>query len=185
MPLQLRESATRADSDSYLRRVASAMKDQREATSHVEALKSTSIMGGSTAIVILFRMVRTKVLAILLGPAGIGLEAIYDSIISLAKIVVDMGISVSGVRQIASAVGSGSQAKIAATVFTLRWVCLVLGIAGPVFFLVREQVSRLTFGNADHAFDIGLLSVILLLGAVTGGQGALIQGLRRMGISLK
>ena len=104
------------------------MKDQREATSHVEALKSTSIMGGSTAIVILIRMARIKVLAILLGPAGIGLEAIYDSIISLAKIVVDMGISASGVRQIASAVGSGSQATIAATVFTLRRVCLVLGI---------------------------------------------------------
>ena len=153
------------------------MKDQREATSHVEALKSTSIMGGSTAIVILIRMVRTKVLAILLGPAGIGLEAIYDSIISLAKIVVDMGIVASGVRQIASAVGSGSQATIAATVFTLRRVCLVLGIVGAAaLFLMREQVSRFTFGNADHAFDIGLLSVIPLLSALKGGQGALIQG---------
>ena len=158
------------------------MKDQREATSHAEALKSTSIMGGSTAIVILLRMVRTKVLAILLGPAGIGLEAIYDSIISLANIVVDMGIVASGVRQIASAVGSGSQATIAATVFTLRRVCLVLGIVGAAaLFLMREQVSRLTFGNADHAFDIGLLSVILLLSTLESGQSALIRGLRRIG----
>ena len=89
------------------------MEDKREETSYVEALKSTSIIGGSAAIVILIRMVRTKVLAVLLGPAGIGLEAIYDSIISLARIGVDMGISSSGVRQIASAVGSGSQATIA------------------------------------------------------------------------
>ena len=156
------------------------MEDKREATSHVEALKSTSIIGGSTAIVILIRMVRTKVLAILLGPAGIGLEAIYESIISLAKIVVDMGISVSGVRQIASAVGSGNQATIAATVFTLRRLCLVLGIFGAAaLFLMREEVSRLTFGNADHAFDIGLLSVILPLSALERGQGVLIRGLRR------
>jgi enterobacterial common antigen flippase len=83
------------------------MEDKREATSHVEALKSTSIIGGSTAIVILIRMVRTKVLAILLGPAGIGLEALYGSIISLAGIAVNMGISGSGVRVIASAVGQG------------------------------------------------------------------------------
>ena len=158
------------------------MKDQPEATSHVEALKSTSIIGGSTAIVILIRMVRTKVLAILLGPAGIGLEAIYDSIISLARIGVDMGVSSSGVRQIASAVGSGSQATIATTVFTLRRVCLALGLIGAVaLFLAREQVSWVAFGNADHAFDIGLLSVILLFVALTGGQGALLQGMRRIG----
>ena len=158
------------------------MEDKREETSHVEALKSTSIIGGSAAIVILIRMVRTKVLAVLLGPAGIGLEAIYDSIISLARIGVDMGISSSGVRQIASAVGSGSQATIAGTVFTLRRVCLVLGIVGAAaLFFMREQVSRLTFGSADHAFDIGLLSVILLFVALTGGQGALLQGMRRIG----
>ena len=37
------------------------MEDKREETSHAEALKSTSIIGGSTAITILIRMVRTKV----------------------------------------------------------------------------------------------------------------------------
>ena len=158
------------------------MDDKREGSSHAEALKSTSIIGGSTAITILIRMVRTKVLAILLGPAGIGLEAIYDSVISLARIGVDMGISSSGVRQIASAVGSGSQSTIAATVFTLRRVCLLLGLMGTAaLFLTREQVSKLAFGNADHAFDIGLLSVILLFVALTGGQGALLQGMRRIG----
>ena len=147
------------------------MEDKREGTSHVEALKSTSIIGGSTAITILIRMVRTKVLAILLGPAGIGLEAIYDSVISLARIGVDMGISSSGVRQIASAVGSGSQSTIAATVFTLRRVCLLLGLIGAAaLFLTREQVSKLAFGNADHAFDIGLLSVILLFVALRAGR---------------
>src|SRR5262249_33799823 len=128
------------------------------------------------------RMVRTKVLAILLGPGGVGLEAIYDSVISVSRTAVDLGISSSGVRQIASAVGCGSQPVIASTVFTLRRVCLVLGIIGAVaLFLAREPISRLAFGNADHAFAIGLLSVILLFGAVNGGQGALLQGTRRIG----
>ena len=58
----------------------------------------------------------------------------------------------------------------------------MLGIVGAAaLFLIREQVSRLTFGNADHAFDVGLLSVILLFVALTGGQGALLQGMRRIG----
>jgi enterobacterial common antigen flippase len=162
--------------------VPSVREEKQEATSHGEALKSTSIIGGSTVIVMLIRMLRTKALAILLGPTGVGLEAIYDSVITLSRTAVDLGISSSGVRQIASAVGSGSQPVIATTVFTLRRVCLVLGILGAAgLFLVRESVSRLTFGNPEHASDIGLLSVILLFGALTGGQGALLQGMRRIG----
>jgi antigen flippase len=158
------------------------MADKPETTSHVEALKSTSIIGGSTVIAILIRMVRTKVLAILLGPGGVGLEAIYNSVISLSRTAVDLGVSSSGVRQIASAVGSGSQPVIASTVITLRRVCLVLGIIGALaLFLAREPISRLAFGNADHASDIGLLSIILLFEAITGGQGALLQGMRRIG----
>jgi antigen flippase len=157
-------------------------QEKPETTSHAEALKSTSIIGGSTVIVMLIRMLRTKVLAILLGPGGIGLEAIYDSVVTLSRTASDLGISSAGVRQIASAVGSGSQSAIASTVFTLRRVCLVLGTSGAVaLFLLREPLSRLAFGNADHASDIGLLSVILLFGAVTGGQGALLQGMRRIG----
>jgi PST family polysaccharide transporter len=127
-------------------------------------------------------MVSTKVLAILLGPAGIGLQAIYDSVISLSKTAVDLGISSSGVRQIAAAVGSGNQTVVATTVFTLRRGCLVLGVLGATaLFLARESVSRLAFGNAEHASDIGALSVILLFGALAGGQGALLQGMRRIG----
>src|SRR6202043_1381371 len=157
-------------------------QEKPETTAHAEALKSTSIIGCSTVIVMLIRMLRTKVLAILLGPGGIGLEAIFDSVITLSKTAVDLGISSAGVRQIASAVGSGNQSVIATTVYTLRRVCLVLGIIGALgLFLSRESVSRVAVGNADHASDIGLLSIILLFGAVMGGQGALLQGMRRIG----
>jgi enterobacterial common antigen flippase len=173
---ELRESATAVAAYPHV------TDDKPEPTSHAEALKSTSIIGGSTVIVMLIRMLSTKVLAILLGPGGIGLQAIYDSVISLARTAVDLGISSSGVRQIASAMGSGSQTVIATTVLTLRRVCLVLGVLGATtLFLARESVSCLAFGNADHGSDIGVLSVTLLFGALAGGQGALLQGMRRIG----
>jgi antigen flippase len=151
-------------------------------SSHIEALKSTSIIGGSTVIVMLVRMLRTKILALILGPAGVGLEAIYDSIVNLSKTAVDLGISSSGVRQIAETASSGSREVVSTTIFTLRRVCLVMGLIGVlVLFLFRGSISRLVFGNELHASDIGLLSTILLFGAIAGGQGALLQGLRRIG----
>src|SRR5271165_6107265 len=143
-----------AESTISLEPCPAVAEEKPETTSHAEALKSTSIIGGSTVIVMLIRILRTKVLAILLGPAGIGLEAIYDSVITLSKTAVDLGISSAGVREIAAAVGSGSPTVIATTVFTLRRVCLVLGIVGAAaLFLLRQPVSRVAFGNVDHASD--------------------------------
>ncbi len=152
------------------------------ASSHVQALKSSSIIGGSTAIVMLIRMVRTKAIAVLLGPGGVGIEAILDSVASLSRTIFDLGVSSSGVRQVAAAVGSGNEHAIAQTVFALRRVCFALGVVGAAtLFLTRHVVSRLAFGSAEHASSIGLLAIIPLLGAVTGGQGALLQGMRRIG----
>ena len=131
---------------------------------------------------LLIRMVRTKVLALLLGPAGVGLESIFDSLINLARTISGLGVNSSGVRQIASAVGSGNEQTVSMTVMTLRRVCLILGLAGAVvIFLLRAPLSHLTFGNHAHSTDIGILAIILLFSAVNGGQGALLQGMRRIG----
>ena len=158
------------------------MSGESESSSKLEALKSTSIIGGATAITMVIRMVRTKILAILLGPAGIGLEAIFDSVLTLVRTVFDLGVSSSGVRQIAAASASGNPRSIAATVFTLRRVCLILGILGAAaLFLGREWASRAAFGDSGHATAFGWLAITLLFGAVAGGQGALLQGMRRIG----
>lgn len=150
-------------------------------SSKLETLKSTSIIGGASAVTIAIRMVRTKVLAVLLGPAGIGLEAIFDSVLTLTRTFFDFGLSSSGVRQIAAAAASDDPRRIPATVFTLRCSCLTLGSLGALtLFLAREPASRAAFGDTDHATAIGWLAITLLLGGIAGGQGALLQGMRRV-----
>src|SRR5690606_12585288 len=180
-------SSTRRDRDAPEqipddRREGSPSEAPESGGTHAEALESTTIIGGSSAIVMLIRMVRTKVLAILLGPAGVGLEAVYDSIISVTRTVADLGVSSSGVRQIAAATGSGDGKLIARTVTALRRTCLVLGILGSLgLFLSRGWISQIAFGDRSQATAIGWLAVIPLLGSLAGGQGALLQGMRRIG----
>lgn len=149
--------------------------------SYGQILKSTSVMGGSSLVIIGFRIIRTKVLAVLLGPAGVGLLGIFDSIMSLAITATGMGIGNSGVRQIAEASGTGDERKIARTAICLRRTVLFSGLAGLLLLvLLSGPFSRLTFGNADHARDISLLAVIVLFTALSGGQTAVIQGTRRI-----
>jgi len=126
--------------------------------------------------------VRTKFLAILLGPAGIGLIGIYDSITSVVGTFAGFGIQTSGVRQTAEAAATNDQKKIAQTVITLRRISIFLGIFGMILLILLSMpISLLTFGNTNYNIDLALLSVTIFCAAVTGGQSALIQGMRRIG----
>ena len=146
-----------------------------------DILKSSVLVGGSQVLGIAFRIVRAKAMALLLGPTGFGLFSIYGSVLSVAQGVTEMGINSSGVRQIAEAVGSGDRDRIALTSAVLRRTSFVLGAIGSLFlFVLSRQLSRLTFGSTENNGAIALLSFALLLQLISDGQGALIQGMRRI-----
>ena len=150
-------------------------------SSYGQILKSTTIVGGSQVINILLGIIRTKFLAVLLGPAGIGLMGLYTAVTGIVGAMVGMGVGSSGVRQIAEAAGTGDTQKIARTIITLRRSSLFLGFLGMLMTIIFcVPLSQLTFGSAEYAWPIALLSVTLFLGAVSGGQTALIQGMRRI-----
>src|ERR1700693_3051565 len=77
-----------------------------EKHSYGQILKSSALVGGSSAVNIVLGIIRTKAMAILLGPAGFGLFGLYGSIANLPQSVAGMGINSSGVRQIAEAIAS-------------------------------------------------------------------------------
>jgi antigen flippase len=149
--------------------------------SYGQILKSSAIIGGSSVLNIGFGIVRTKAMALFLGPAGVGLLGLYGSIADLARCLAGLGINGSGVRQIAEAVGTGDNARIARTVTTLRRVALCSGALGAVLLLALSRpVSWLTFGDTHHVSAVALLALVAFFGDVSAGQMALVQGMRRI-----
>lgn len=149
--------------------------------SYRSILKSTSIIGGASVINILIGMVKTKFVAILLGPSGVGLMGMLVQITSLISTVSGMGLSSSGVRQVAEAVGTGDDERIARTVKTLRRNVWITGSAGMlVMILACVPISHASFGSSDYALPIALLGVTILMAAVTSGQACILQGTRRI-----
>ncbi len=156
-------------------------KAQPDTGSYRSILKSTSLIGGASFINILIGMVKTKFVAILLGPTGVGLMGMLVQITSLVTTVSGMGLSSSGVRQVAEAVGTGDDERIACTVKTLRRTVWLTGTAGMlVMILACVPFSMVTFNSTDYALHITFLSVIVLLAAVTSGQACILQGTRRI-----
>jgi PST family polysaccharide transporter len=146
-----------------------------------QILKSSALVGGSSGLNIVIGIVRTKAMAMLLGPAGFGLAGVYGSIADLAQNIAGVGINSSGVRQIAEAVASNDTGRIGLTISVLRRTSIVLGVLGAALLvLFSGQVSTLTFSNNQHGRAISVLSIVVLLKLVSGGQSALIQGTRRI-----
>lgn len=159
----------------------SAKQVKMESTSHRQILKSSAIVGGSSVIQIVFGVVRTKIMAVLLGPAGIGLVGVLDSIVQLARTLACLGIDGSGVRQIAEAKGKEEQREISLTLLCVRRACIFLGFTGSLaLYLLRYRVSEWSFRNTAHAGAIGWLSVAVFFCVVSAGQTALLQGLRKI-----
>jgi antigen flippase len=152
-----------------------------EKQSYGQILKSSALVGGSSVVNIAIGIVRTKVMAVLLGPAGFGLFGLYGSIANLSQSLAGLGVNSSGVRQIAEAVGADDTERIAQTTTVLRRTSIVLGILGAGFLIVfSRQVSALTFGTSERAGSVCLLSLAVFFQLVSAGQGALIQGMRRI-----
>ena len=151
-----------------------------EKSSYGQILKSSAWIGGSSVLTIDIGVIRTKAMAVMLGPAGFGLMGLYSSIVDLALAVASMGIGSSGVRQIAESVSTGNETRIARTVIVLRRTAVILGIVGAVLVVVFSgPLSTLTFGSDRHAGAVALLGLAVFFRSVSAGQGALIQGLRR------
>jgi PST family polysaccharide transporter len=149
--------------------------------SYHEILKSSALVGGSQIANIAIGIARTKAMALLLGPAGLGLFGLYSSILSLTQNFAGLGINSSGVRQIAEAAATGDQARIAQTTAVLRRTSIALGVVGSaLLLLVSRPVARLTFGSVDRAPAVAILSIAVFLSLVSAGQCALIQGMRRI-----
>lgn len=147
-----------------------------------QILKSSSIIGGATGVNYLISMVRVKLVAVLLGPTGVGLVGLYVSATELVGTLAGLGISTSGVREVAEAHGTGKAEHIARTVKTLHRVCWVTGILGWLLCAALSYpLSVWTFGSGERAWAVALLGVTILITAVSGGQSALIQGTRRIG----
>jgi hypothetical protein len=70
-----------------------------EKPSYSEILKSSALIGFSTLINLAIGVIRTKAMAVWLGPAAFGLMGLYGSIADLAQGVAGMGINATGVRQ--------------------------------------------------------------------------------------
>jgi PST family polysaccharide transporter len=144
-------------------------------------LKSTSITGGATIINILISIIRTKIVAILLGPAGIGIIGLFQSFVSTATAFSGLGIATAASREIAQENGRENAHALAHTRQTLFFATILLGvIGGAIIWLLREEFASRVIGNIAESNNVGWLALAVSLSVISASQMAIIQGMRQI-----
>jgi enterobacterial common antigen flippase len=155
-------------------------------TSYKQILKTTGLVGISQVILIISRIIRTKLIAVFLGPAGTGLFGMYQSTTDLVGSISGLGLNFSAVRDVAAAHATQDEIRIRKTIKILRTWVWFSGIFGMMVVIIfSKKLSIYTFGNDKETLNICLLSLTLLFIALSGGQLALLQGMREIPVLTK
>lgn len=149
--------------------------------SYGQILKATSIFGGVEVFKILIRIIRVKFIAVLLGPAGMGIAGLLGSTTQLISTVSSFGLGTSAVKDLASAQSSGNPQKVSVVVAVVRRLVWITGFIGAFLtFVFSSQLSVLTFGNEEYSYAFMWLAVTLLLNQISTGQNVLLRGMRQI-----
>lgn len=150
-------------------------------SNHKSIFKTSIITGGSQLIVMIFNLIRAKVLAIFLGPEGTGMIGLLTSTTDLINSISSLGIHSSAIREIALANKEDDKDKLRKVLFVFRWLIRVTGAIGATFlFLFSDFFSVKAFGNVNYSQHFKWLSLIILISSFTAGQHGLLQGLRKI-----
>lgn len=154
-------------------------------TSYKDILKASALFGGVHGLNILLNLVRTKLAASLLGPAGMGLNAIFNESRELVHEISNIGMDQSGVREISIAYGMDEGAERNCRLeesirLTRSWV-LLLSLLGILLMVVlAAPLSWLTFSDSSHTLDYVLLSLAVGFSSMTCGEMVVLRAMQRL-----
>ena len=150
-------------------------------TSYGTIFKTTFLFGFVQVFKIIVGVVKNKIVAILLGAEGIGLLGIYSSTIALIQQGAGLGISQSGVRDVADAKGKGDKVQFSKIINVINKIVLFTGLLGCVLTLVlSKHLSEWTLGDTKHVTAYCIISIVVSCNIINEGKQAILKGARQM-----
>ena len=160
------------------------MSEQQSA--YRQIMKATSIFGGVQVFNILIGIIRSKFVAVLLGPTGMGIAGLLAATTGMIAGLTNFGLGTSAIKDISAAHGTGNTVRVSTVVTIFRRLVWITGLLGSIITLAFSQwLSQVTFGNKEYTYAFILISITLLLNQISTGQGVLLRGMREIGYMAK
>ena len=152
---------------------------QSKNTNYKSIIKSSAIFGGTQLFTILVNLIRGKVIAIFLGPAGMGVSALLTNTTNMIQQFSSCGVNLTAVKDISQAEAEQDK-KMFDILLNIRMLIFGLGLVGLLICLLfAGQFSQFTFGNDKYIFEFRLLSIFIFLTTIANGELSILQGRKK------
>lgn len=149
--------------------------------SYRQIMRATSIFGGVQVFQIIIGVIRSKCIAVLLGPAGMGIAGLLQASIDMMAALTGFGLSTSAIKNISSAQAQGDEEKVGRTIAVFKRLVWGTGLLGALLtLLLSPYLSRITFGNQEYTWAFVVLSATLLMNQISTGQSTLLRAMRQI-----
>ena len=143
--------------------------------------KANSLFAGVQVFTIIIGFVRTKILALLLGPAGIGIYGVLNSTINLTTWVSNLGINISAVRELSKSHEDNDLLNSSKISKVLRKFSFVLGLAGSLLLIIFSfKLSEYFFLNNDNYYLFIIIAISVIFKQLSSADLSIIQGNRKL-----
>ena len=157
------------------------MNKKETSNSYSHILKYTSIFGGVQGLVILIGMVRNKLIALLLGPQGMGLMALFNSTVRLISDTTGLGLGMSAVRELSRLYDEEHHEELKSRIELIRSWSLITACLGFVLCVVLSPlINHYTFSWGNHTLHFMLLAPIIALTALSAGELSILKATRKL-----
>ncbi len=148
-------------------------------SSYRQVMKATSIFGGIQVFQIIITIVRSKVIALLIGSTGFGIMGLLTSTTGLISSITNFGLGTSAVRNVATTYSNNDMEKVELVASILHKFVLVSGLLGTIVTIVLSPLlSEYTFGNSNYVLSFIFVSISLFFTQLTVEKNVLLQGTR-------
>lgn len=152
---------------------------KKDANSYRNILRGTSFFGGVQVFQVLINLVRGKLVAILLGPAGMGISALFASSATTIQRFASLGLNLAIVKE--TATKNEDPEALATTLAVARRLITATALAGALIcMLFSSFLSRVTFGNESMTLQFILLSAVVGLSVAYNGKLSILQGIQEV-----
>lgn len=144
-----------------------------------DTLKSTSLFASVQIVIIAISILKSKTVAIWLGPYGLGIISIFSSITSMLYSITNLGLSSSSVKFVAEK--NTNNIELHQVIVALRRWAFATGLIGMILTIVfSNTISEYAFKNNSHVVSFIFLSVVVLLNGLSYVNLAIIQGVQKL-----
>lgn len=138
-------------------------------------------MGSAQIITVLSSLAKTKAIALILGPSGVGLVGLYTNLVATASSVASLGIATTGVRSVVEAQNDPDDLAVGRAWRSLFWITLVLGCAGGgIWWGLSPWIARVLVSDPERSGEVAWLAIGVGLSVAVASQSALLKGMHRV-----